>query len=68
MTRSLRAARAVYAAALHLWPRPLRERRGEEMRATFDELSAEAAGRGPRALIALLATEMIDLARATRTA
>jgi putative ABC transport system permease protein len=38
------------------------------MRATFDQLSAEAAGRGPRALIALLAAEIIDLTRTTRTA
>jgi hypothetical protein len=42
-------ARACYAAALHLWPRALRERYGHDMRATFEVLSADAVARGPRA-------------------
>jgi hypothetical protein len=63
MTRALVIARRLYAAALALWPRSLRERYGHDMRATFDALSADAAARGPRALVALLAAEMIDLTR-----
>jgi len=38
MTRALVIARRLYAAALALWPRSLRERYGHDMRATFDAL------------------------------
>jgi putative ABC transport system permease protein len=68
MTRALRTARACYAAALHLWPRALRERYGHDMRATFAVLSADAVARGPLALLALLATETLDVARSTHDA
>ena len=68
MTRALVITRRLYAAALALWPRSLRERYGHDMRETFDALSADAAARGRHALVALLATEMIDLTRTMRTA
>jgi putative ABC transport system permease protein len=65
MTRALVVARHVYAVALALWPRSLRDRYGRDMRATFDALSADAAARGPLALLTLLATETLDVARST---
>jgi putative ABC transport system permease protein len=68
MTRSLRAARALYAAALHFWPRSLRERYGEEMRATFAALTDDAAARGPRAVASVLVSEAFDLTRTARDA
>jgi len=61
MSISLRLARRAYALALRLWPRAPRDRYGDEMRATFDAVSADAAARGPRALQLALAKEMLDL-------
>jgi putative ABC transport system permease protein len=63
MTRSLRAVRRIYALALGLWPRRLRERHGAEMQATFEALSQDASARGSTALVRLLAREIADIAR-----
>ena len=68
MTRSLRAARRIYACALWCWPRSIRQRYGADMRATFDAASHDAAARGAHAILLLLAKEIVDLARSSRAA
>src|SRR5262245_22053598 len=68
MTHALAVARRLYALALATWPQGLRDRYADEMRATFEALSAEAAGRGARPLFALLAREVVDLTRTARDA
>src|SRR5262249_55479555 len=55
------AARA-YDAALALYPRSLRDRYGDEMRATFADRCRDAAGRGRLAIAGLLAREIADVA------
>jgi putative ABC transport system permease protein len=64
-TTALRAfASRVYAAALIVCPRDLRERYGGDMRRTFDAGTEAAAARGGSlAVMLLLARELADLAR-----
>src|SRR5262245_19919768 len=68
MTISVRLARRAYRLTLRLWPKALLDRHGADMRATFDALSADAAARGPRALLLALAKEMLDLSCTARDA
>jgi len=58
----------VYALALRAWPKTFRDKYGDQMRTTFDELVDRAASRGRRAVLQVLVREVIDLARAARAA
>ena len=57
--------RGVFGAALWICPRAVRQRYGDEMRATFDALCRDARGRGRFAVLALLARELADLMSAS---
>jgi predicted permease len=59
---STRLASRIYAAALMMFPRRLRARYGDEMRATFAARAADAASRGGASLVDLFARELGDLA------
>jgi len=65
--RVARAAR-IYAFALLCYPRRLRARYGEEMRATFTARCRDAAQNGAFAIAILLARELADLAAASLAA
>src|SRR5664279_2919437 len=71
MTRrawAVAAARQVFDAALICYPRALRVRYGDEMRATFAAHCADAAPRGTSAVAMLLVRELSDLACASVSA
>ena len=57
-------AARLYGAALVCYPRRLRERYGDEMRATFAARCRDAASHGTLAVAILLARELADLADA----
>jgi putative ABC transport system permease protein len=60
-TRTARLARRVYAAALVLLPRRIRDRYGDDMRATFAARVNHAAGAAALAIVSLLVSEIVDL-------
>src|SRR4051794_37287138 len=64
-SRPIAWAVRTYSAALHAYPRALRARYGDEMRATFADRAADAAGHGAPAVAALLGRELADLALAS---
>src|SRR3954470_5453794 len=64
-SRPIAWAVRTYSAALHAYPRALRARYGDEMRATFADRAADAAGHGTPAVAALLVRELADLAVAS---
>jgi putative ABC transport system permease protein len=66
--RALRVARRLYAVALYLWPRRVRDRHGDDMRATFDALGCDAAAHGALAVMRLAAKEIADVIRTARAA
>jgi putative ABC transport system permease protein len=61
-------ASRIYAAALVMFPRHLRVRYGDEMRATFAARAADAESRGSAYVFVLLAQELSDLAVASAAA
>ena len=63
---SLRLVRALHRAALVIVPSRIRRRYRDDMIATFDAASADAAARGTIAVWRLLARELFDLAFAQR--
>ena len=63
--RLLAALLRIYGAALVVCPRPLRDRYGVEMRATFAERCRDAAAHGIGALLRAFAVELGDLAFAS---
>jgi hypothetical protein len=63
--RSGPLVRGIYGAALRICPRAVRQRYGDDMHATFDQLCRDARGRGRLAVLALLAREVADLAVAS---
>jgi putative ABC transport system permease protein len=63
--RSGALLRGVYGAALWLCPRAMRQRHGDDMHATFDDLCRDARRRGRLAVLALVARELTDLASAS---
>ena len=58
----------VYAAAAVMLPRAIRDRFADDIRATIRARLDEAAARGPAAVVALLARELLDLAIASARA
>jgi putative ABC transport system permease protein len=64
-SRSLTFARGVYAAALSICPRAVRQRFGDDMRITFDALCRDARSRGRAGVLTLLGRELADLAAAS---
>ena len=71
MTRPSRLAAIalrVHAAAAVMLPRAIRDRFADDIRATMRARLDEAAARGPAAVVALLARELLDLAFASARA
>jgi len=60
-SRQIAFAVRIYAAALVVLPRALRERYGDAMCATFRDRCRAAADRGAAAVVALLAREVLDV-------
>src|SRR3954468_6470785 len=65
LSRTIAAAARVFDAALLCYPRRLRARYGDEMRATFADRCRDAASRGSTAVGVLLVRELADLAAAS---
>jgi predicted permease len=65
MPRLAALATRIYVGALFVLPRALRDRYGDDMRATFADRCAGASARGGAAVVALLARELVDLVAAS---
>src|SRR3954452_2598102 len=65
LSRTMAAAARVFDAALLCYPRRLRARYGDEMRATFADRCRDAAAGGSAAVGVFLVRELADLAAAS---